>query len=245
MPAKWHKYSYTAQRDERRTFIAIIVFLVFSLVLFTLIHNYAVTMYKLQAKTMEPTLYSEERIISSPLYSARPGEKTGFSLFFSSERGDIVVISPINTDSQGTLKTAFRSIVSFITFQKFRPFSSEDTPGKKPLIRRLLGYPGDSLYMDNFILHIKPADSSHYLTEFELVSNPYELRIDPLPEGWNTNMPFSNSFEEITLGTNEYFVLCDNRSMASDCRIWGPITRERIVGKVLFRYWPFKRFEKF
>jgi len=245
MPAKWHKYSYTAQREERKPFILILTFLLFLLVLFTLIHNHAVTMYRIQAETMIPTLSPEERVISTPLYSTQPVEEKGFFLLASAKRGDLVVISPANTDQPGRLKRLVRPLVSFITFQRIIPFSAHDTPGKKPVIRRLLGFPGDTLYLESGILHIKPAGSSHYLTEFELVDRSYELRIDPLPDNWDSTLPFSHSFPEITLADDEFFVLCDNRLMAGDSRIWGSTRRDRIIGKVLFRYWPIGRLEEF
>lgn len=41
-----------------------------------------------------------------------------------------------------------------------------------------------------------------------------------------------------TLTNNEYFVLGDNRPYSSDSRIWGPLPRENIIGKVLIRVFP-------
>lgn len=245
MPAKWHKYSYTAQREERRTFVLVVSFLVILIILFTLIHNNAVTMYRIRSDTMIPTLAGEQRIVSTPLYSTDTEEKSGFSLIIPSKRGDLVVISPANTDRHGRLQLIFRSFISFITFQRVVPFSSEDTPGKKPVIRRLLGYPGDTLYMDKGIVYIKPSGSNHFLTEFELVNARYELKIEALPDEWNNSLPFSDSFPEQVLGPDEYYVLCDNRIKAGDSRIWGPIPKDRIIGRVIARYWPFALFEQF
>jgi signal peptidase I len=51
-------------------------------------------------------------------------------------------------------------------------------------------------------------------------------------------IPFSGDGEEITLREGEYFVLGDNRPESSDSRSWGPLPSSRIVGKVIFRYWP-------
>lgn len=141
MPAKWHKYSYTAQREERKTFILILTFLLFLLVLFTLIHNHAVTMYRIQAETMIPTLSPEERVISTPLYSTQPVEEKGFFLLASAKRGDLVVISPANTDQPGKLKRLVRPLVSFITFQRIIPFSAHDTPGKSRLSAVFSAFP--------------------------------------------------------------------------------------------------------
>jgi signal peptidase I len=44
------------------------------------------------------------------------------------------------------------------------------------------------------------------------------------------------------LGPNEYFMMGDNRSNSNDSHVWGPLTRDRFIGKATFRYWPLDRF---
>ena len=40
---------------------------------------------------------------------------------------------------------------------------------------------------------------------------------------------------------NCYFVLGDNRGNSKDSRVFGPIKKNEIVGRVFFRIWPFSR----
>ena len=242
MPAKWHKYSYSAQREERMTFLSIVV-LVFSLyIVFAMINQYLLTMYFIESSTMEPTISSGDCLITTPLYDSVPNNTARFSLLIKPERGDLVIISPTYSNNSNVFLKTVNALVSFLTFQRIRPFDQKEAWGEKPVIRRIAAFPGDSVYMDNFVLHIKTSDSAHFLSEFEISENNYEIKLDRLPAAWSAELPFSGTVTEITLKDNEYFVLCDNRKNSSDSRIWGPVSTDRIQGKVLFRYWPFGTF---
>lgn len=45
-----------------------------------------------------------------------------------------------------------------------------------------------------------------------------------------------------TLAANEYFVLGDNRTSSNDSHSWGPLTRDRIIGRAEILFWPPGRF---
>ena len=53
----------------------------------------------------------------------------------------------------------------------------------------------------------------------------------------------TSDYEEITLGDDEYFILGDNRPISKDSRYFGPVKEDEIIGKVIFRLWPFNKFE--
>lgn len=42
----------------------------------------------------------------------------------------------------------------------------------------------------------------------------------------------------VELGSNEYYVMGDNRNRSRDSREFGPVDHEYLVGEVLIRYWP-------
>ena len=52
----------------------------------------------------------------------------------------------------------------------------------------------------------------------------------------------TSDYEEITLGDDEYFILGDNRPISKDSRYFGPVKEDEIIGKVIFRLWPFNKF---
>lgn len=52
----------------------------------------------------------------------------------------------------------------------------------------------------------------------------------------------TDKMNEVTLKENEYFVLGDNREVSKDSRLIGPIKKENIKGKTIFRLFPFTKF---
>lgn len=50
---------------------------------------------------------------------------------------------------------------------------------------------------------------------------------------------------DVTLASDEYFVLGDNRPASLDSRSFGPIHRSAIVGRAALRAWPLPRFTNF
>lgn len=48
----------------------------------------------------------------------------------------------------------------------------------------------------------------------------------------------TNDYEEITLGSDEYFILGDNRLISKDSRYFGAIKEKDIKGKIIFRLFP-------
>lgn len=52
----------------------------------------------------------------------------------------------------------------------------------------------------------------------------------------------TGKFQEVSLGSDEFFVLGDNRASSQDSRTFGPVPRDAIFGRVFLVTWPLGHF---
>ena len=90
-------------------------------------------------------------------------------------------------------------------------------------IKRIIGLPGETVSINHGVATITTVDGkSLTLTE------PYIV---------NEDATYTKS---VTLNAGEYFVMGDNRPNSSDSRVWGPLPRKDIIGRVDLRLLPIK-----
>ena len=111
--------------------------------------------------------------------------------------------------------------------------------------RRVVALPGDTVYINNYVVFVKPQGQSHFLTEFELTKTKYNLSLPLVPDYVDTTIGSMGQTEEFTLGANEYYLLGDNRLECTDSRLWGPVQKNSMVGKALLVYFPFSKIRLF
>lgn len=83
-------------------------------------------------------------------------------------------------------------------------------------IKRLIGLPGEKLAVIGGNVYI----NGHRLEE------PYTAEVS------------ARDFGPIIVPPNHYFMMGDNRNKSADSRYWGPLDKDRIVGRAWLRFWP-------
>lgn len=89
-------------------------------------------------------------------------------------------------------------------------------------VKRIIGMPGESIRIDV---------EGRIFINGELLEEKYGNGVIKDP---------GIAVSDYTLGKNEYFVLGDNRNDSIDSRFIqvGPVKREKILGRALYRIWP-------
>ena len=231
------KYSYAAQKQERHKLLRTVLILLFLYLLYNIISTFFCSVWVLQNNTMQPGLRAGDRFLvassalPSLLAELKQTERTPF------KRGNIVLIDTRREVKHNWFLIIVDNLVRFFTAQRYCMIKTEEYL----YIKRLIALPGDEISMTNFVLRVRPADSSYSLTEFELSDRPYHPNIPQVPALWDDSIPFSGNMDKRFLGPGEYFVVSDDRGNSGDSRSWGPVSAQEIIGRPIFRFWPLAR----
>lgn len=92
-------------------------------------------------------------------------------------------------------------------------------------IKRIIGLPGETVEIRDGKIYLNGSD-------------------EPL-EDVQTKETMVGSFGPYTVPESSYFVMGDNRNDSKDSRYWTNtfVTKDEILGKAIFRYWPISEFK--
>ena len=153
-----------------------------------------------------------------------------FALVFGLVRPVIAAPYRIPTPSMvPTLKIQDRLLVNKLAYDLASPkrgdiaLFEDPEGGEDPLIKRVVGTPGDTLQLRR----------GRLLLNEEPQNEPYVER-DPCKPGY----PKTCSFGPVTVPKGHYFMMGDNRTNSKDSRFFGPVPEEDVIGEALLRFWP-------
>ena len=95
---------------------------------------------------------------------------------------------------------------------------------RRDFIKRIVGMRGEQLLARGNEVYIGGAP----------LAEPY-LKSGGVP--LTGRCEFAYGCEPLTVPADSYFVMGDNRGNSQDSRYWGPVRRDKIVGRVFVIYW--------
>jgi signal peptidase I len=202
-----------------------------ALAIFLVLRAFLIEAYRIPSGSMIPTLLVGDWLfVNKAIYGAHvPFSRVSLPGFRDPKRGDVVVfVSPYQGD--------------------------EAAQGRDPtptLVKRLVGTPGDTLYMRNGVLHVNGiAQRQGYGVEAQ--ADPgLANSVDPLFD-WQKKVglrssrfgaapaqPTHDNWGPLVVPPRRLFMMGDSRYNSKDSRYWGFVPRENVRGKPLFVYYAY------
>jgi signal peptidase I len=202
-----------------------------ALAIFLVLRAFLIEAYRIPSGSMIPTLLVGDWLfVNKAIYGAHiPFTKTNLPAFREPRRSDVVVfVSPFQAD--------------------------EDSAGRDPtptLVKRLVGVPGDTLYMRKGVLYLNGIAQRQGFGADARISQEIANSADPLFD-WQKKVGLSSSrfgaapaqpthdnWGPLVVPRGKLFMMGDSRYNSKDSRYWGFVPRENVRGKPLFVYYSY------
>lgn len=169
----------------------------------------------------------------------QPIEVVGPSMMETLQNEDIVLLDKISLRF-GELER-FDIVVFQPDQKKLLEYGIHTDDQEVSFVKRIIGLPGEVVYIDEEgAIHIADSYRNGTFENDRVLEEHYGREEIAHPE----RIRYGCKENPAVLGTDEYFVMGDNRNNSTDSRkeYIGPIHRSQIEGKVIFRVLPFDSF---
>lgn len=138
-------------------------------------------------------------------------------------------IEKMNTDSLGK---HLKRITLEHLYPGLCPESEYQSDRKRDFIKRLIATEGETVEIKNHDIYI----DGKLVTDHPKIRENHYYNV----QDWEYGHPGM----KINVPENSFFVLGDNSRSSSDSRNWGFVSRDDLIGKAFFIYWPPKRWKR-
>lgn len=132
------------------------------------------------------------------------------------------IITPVKVDGDSMKETLNDNDILLLyklgSIKRFDIVVLDEAYDNEKIIKRVIGMPGETVSIKNDKIYING----------KVIDNSF---------AYGT----TSDVDKIELGEDEYFILGDNRLISKDSRYFGPVTKSEIIGKVVFRLFPFNK----
>jgi signal peptidase I len=201
-----------------------------AVVIYLVIRTLFVEAYRIPSGSMIPTLLVGDwlfvnKLIYGPTIPFTNSHLPGYA---DPKRGDVVVfMSP--------------------------PQSDQPEDPQPILVKRLIGMPGDTLYMRDGLVyvngiaqrqgfaastnHVDPTEAN---STSELFSWQHRIELKNTRFGSAPAVPTHDNWGPLLIPAGHYFMMGDNRYCSKDSRYWGVVPRDNVRGKPLIVYYSYR-----
>ena len=204
-----------------------------AILIYLVLNTFFIAAFRIPSGSMIPTLLVGDWLFVNRLaYGPHiPFTRVNLPGYRAPQRGDVVVFeSPYQADEAAA--------------------GADPTP---TLVKRLVGTPGDTLYMRKGLLYVNgipqrqgfgtvgilrdgtPPDEASPLFDWQHTVELKQSRFGAAPA-----QPTHDNWGPLVVPSEKYFMMGDNRYCSKDGRYWGLVPRENIRGRPLFVYYSYR-----
>jgi signal peptidase I len=202
-----------------------------ALAIFLVLRAFLIEAYRIPSGSMIPALLVGDWLfVNKAIYGAHvPFSRVNLPAYREPKRGDVVVfVSPYQADEASR--------------------GADPTP---TLVKRLVGTPGDTLYMRDGLLHVNGIAQRQGFGADTTPEPGLANSVDPLFDwqkkaGLKTSrfgsapaQPTHDNWGPLVVPSRRLFMMGDSRYNSKDSRYWGFVPRENVRGKPLFVYYSY------
>ena len=202
-----------------------------ALAIFLVLRAFLVEAYRIPSGSMIPALLVGDWLfVNKAIYGAHiPFSRASLPAYREPKRGDVVVfVSPYQADEASR--------------------GADPTP---TLVKRLVGTPGDTLYMRDGLLYVNGIAQRQGFGADTTPEPGLANSVDPLFDwqkkvglkssrfGTAPAQPTHDNWGPLVVPQRRLFMMGDSRYNSKDSRYWGFVPRENVRGKPLFVYYSY------